>query len=492
MSALNSGFLASVQRNGRQSLCHIRTALGALPRPRGGVPRRARSVGHAALALVRDPWLTGVRIRITLRFAWVQLRKLARIAFSWLQPLVARFHARDESIGVGFHPIRQSLTVVLLAGTLVYGCSSVTHQGPPPSPFSESVLHTLPMGPPLLEPTEPKGPLVTEVMTVSLGDGLLDSPMLDDPDFLRAVDHWDAYWRGAGRRWLPVYLDRMATLSTTVDSALAERDLPMSLRYLPVIESGYSLRATSRVGAVGLWQLMPPTARTLGLEVTPLLDERRNPMKSTEAAMQFITDLNREFGSWFLTLAAYNAGPARVQKILEFHAPGEPYSDSLFWALRDFFPVETQNYVPKLYSTIRVVENPEEYGFEIPTTAPLRFDVVYVPGLTSLATIAQAAGVSYDEVARLNPEFIRGITPPDHAVPVRLPWGQGPTFAQVDASVTGADSSAQALVQASAGGANGVPPAAAGLGGIDPRMTPQLTTITAPTVVPLAPPGSDR
>ena len=67
-------------------------------------------------------------------------------------------------------------------------------------------------------------------------------------------------------------------------------------------------------------------------------------------------------------------------------------------------------------------------------------------------------GVSYDEVARLNPEFIRGITPPDHAVPVRLPWGQGPTFAQVDASVTGADSSAQALVQASAGGANGVPP----------------------------------
>jgi hypothetical protein len=496
MTALNSGFLATVQRTLRQPLCRIRTKLEALPRPTGGFPRRARTMGTAALALARDPWLTGVQIRITLRYAWVQLRRIAKIGLFWVRPIIERLqriHARDESIGVGFTPVRQYLTVVLLAGTLVYGCAWVQSEPPPPAPVGDVELRAAPMGPPLLDFPAPEEAPPAAVVPASLVDDLLDSPMLDDPDFQRAVDRWDAYWRGAGRRWMPIYLERMASLSTTVDSALASNDLPPSLRYLPIIESGYSLRATSRVGAVGLWQLMPPTARTLGLEVTPLIDERRHPVRSTEAAMVFITDLKREFGSWFLTLAAYNAGPGRVRQILRFHAPGEPYSDSLFWALRDFFPAETQNYVPKLYSTIRVAADPEAYGFEVPETAPLRFDVVYVPGLTSLATVAQAAGVSYDEVARLNPEYLRGVTPPDPAVPVRLPWGQGPTFAQVDASVTGADSVAKALVQAVAPDrTNGDPRSSHGaLGGIDPRIAPSLTTIATPTVVPLAPPGSD-
>jgi hypothetical protein len=450
------------------------------------------------MALFRDPWLTGVRIRITLRSAGVQIRRVSRILGQWLAMIlerVRRIHARDESIGVGFHPVRQSLTVVLLLGTLAYGCSSVTREAPPPSPFSEDGLRAYPMGPPLLEDlAEEPAPAVTMVEHRRPDDSLRASPMLDDPDFLRAVDSWDAYWRGNGRRWFPIYLDRMAGFSFTVDSALVEHGLPGSLRYLPLIESGYSPRATSRVGAVGLWQLMPPTARTLGLQVTPLLDERRDPIKATHAAMRFIKDLNREFDSWFLTLAAYNAGPGRVKRILDFHAPGEPYTDSLFWALRDFFPEETQDFVPKFYSAMRAADDPEAYGFRQPRATPLRFDEVYVPGLTSLDLVARAAGVSYDDVVNLNPHYVRGVTPPDHLVPVRLPWGRGPTFAQVEAGIGGGGANAsERLVLANVQDSTGLRLLAPD--GDRERAAPALNrarpAVSAPVVVPLAPPGSD-
>ncbi|MDH3207084.1 MAG: lytic transglycosylase domain-containing protein [Gemmatimonadota bacterium] len=200
-------------------------------------------------------------------------------------------------------------------------------------------------------------------------DHLLTSPVLRDPDFARAVHTWIEYWTVYATDWFPSFLTRMAASGNAVDSALAMRGLPPSLRYLPLIESGYDPGVTSRSGAVGLWQLMPTTARGLGLTVAPLVDERHHAEKSTDAALTYLAELHADFGSWFLALAAYNTGPTRVRSVLRRYAPEAPRGDSLFWALRHRFPVETREFVPKLYGAMWVASRPEAYGYEDPTLA---------------------------------------------------------------------------------------------------------------------------
>jgi hypothetical protein len=194
-------------------------------------------------------------------------------------------------------------------------------------------------------------------------DEMLSSPVLRDADFARDVQWWVGYWTVSASRWFPGYLERMADRGGAVDSALVDHGFPASLRYLPLIESGYDPRVTSRRGAVGMWQLMPSTARGLGLRVSALNDERRHPEKSTEAALRYLDALHGEFGSWFLTLAAYNTGPTRVRSILRRNAPSQNGSDSLFWALREHFPRETREFMPKLYGAMWVASRPEAYGY---------------------------------------------------------------------------------------------------------------------------------
>lgn len=259
-------------------------------------------------------------------------------------------------------------------------------------------------------------------------DELLRSPVLSDPAFAERVHWWMRYWTGPAAGWFPDFLARMAWLGTPVDSALAAYDLPPSLRYLPLIESGYSPGVSSSAAAVGLWQLMAPTARGLGLEVSPLLDERRHIEKSTRAALEYIESLHREFDSWFLTLAAYNSGPTRVRGILRRDAPGEPRTDSLFWALRGRFAPETRDFVPKLFGAMWVASRPEAYGFERPSAGRIAYDTVRVPDQTTLDVVARAAGVPYEEVARLNTEFVRGITPAGRSVSLKVPAGHGDDF----------------------------------------------------------------
>lgn len=259
-------------------------------------------------------------------------------------------------------------------------------------------------------------------------DELLRSPVLRDPDFARDVHWWLEYWTGSASRWFPGFLERMAWLGSHVDSALTAHDLPPSLRYLPLIESGYAPSVTSRATAVGLWQLMAPTARGLGLEVSSVVDERRHIVLSTDAALRYLSSLNDEFDSWFWTLAAYNSGPTRVRAVLRRHAPDEPRTDSLFWALRHHLAPETRDFLPKLYGAMWVASRPEAYGYEVPVVEPLTYDVVEVPGRTTLDLVARAAGTTPDEVVRLNPELVRGITPPGRLVDVKVPPGHGDAF----------------------------------------------------------------
>jgi membrane-bound lytic murein transglycosylase D len=227
----------------------------------------------------------------------------------------------------------------------------------------------------------------------------------------------------------------MGSFGAMVDSALAGAGLPPSLRYLPFIESGYNPGAASRARAVGMWQFMAATAGGLGMEVSALLDERRDPRRSTQAAIAFLTDLHDEFGSWFMALAAYNGGPNRMRRILARYAPGQPPSDSLFWTLRRHFPSETREFLPKFFGAAIVAADPEAHGHEATPHAPFRYDEVSVPDATTLDVIARAAGVPQAEIERLNPQFVRGMTPRGRATAIRVPEGTGTAFADAYALI---------------------------------------------------------
>lgn len=311
-----------------------------------------------------------------------------------------------------------SLVVAAGCGGVV---GTIPHRDPVPVPLVEA------------EPLVPATPMVAHLTPPSAEprvDELLASPVLRDPSFQEDVAEWIDYWQNAARPWFPDFLRRMGGFEQTVDSALAERAMPPSLRYLPLIESGYDPGARSRASAVGMWQFMAGTAREFGMEVGAFVDERRDPFKSTASAVEYLERLHGDFGSWFLALAAYNGGPNRARRILRERAPVAPHSDSLFWALRHHFPRETREFVPKLVGAIMVAQNPQRFGYELgEVDPPFRFDAVEVPQATTLDVLALAAGVDEAEIRRLNPELYRGFTPPGETFTVRVPEGRAELFA---------------------------------------------------------------
>lgn len=282
----------------------------------------------------------------------------------------------------------------------------------------------------------PGGPAVAASST-QIEDELLASPMFQDPEFLYEIGRWVHFWETRHSKWLPTYLERMTWFEDNVDAVLAAHELPWSLRFLPVLGSGYSPSSVSTASAVGLWQFMEPTARDFDMEVTQIVDERRDPFKSTEAAASFLSQLRSDFGSWFLALAAYNAGPGRIRGILRRHAPGAVLSDSLYWAVRQHLPAETRDFVPKFLGAVVVAAEPEKHGYARPNRRPFVFDRVLVTAHTSLAAVARAAGTSHEEITRLNPEFISGVTPPSRNAYVRVPVGSADALAANSAGQPG-------------------------------------------------------
>ena len=148
-------------------------------------------------------------------------------------------------------------------------------------------------------------------------------------------------------------LERMGRFEDFIDAELAARNLPLALRYLPFIESGYNHLAVSPKGAAGLWQLMPETARSLGLEVNSLVDERFDVYAATQAALDYLVALHDRFQCWSLALAAYNAGPTRIERAIRWHGGGRPRNDALFAHIRDWLPGETRDFIPRFLASIR-------------------------------------------------------------------------------------------------------------------------------------------
>lgn len=273
----------------------------------------------------------------------------------------------------------------------------------------------------------PEHPILPERFE-GMVDELLASPMLHHPEFAAEVDRWIGRWSTNFSRWMPTYLERMTAYEVLVDTTLSSHDLPWSLRYLPVIESGYSSTAVSSASAVGMWQFMAPTARDLGLDVDDWVDDRRDPVASTAAAADYLLYLRGEFDSWFLALAAYNAGPDRVKRLIARYLPDVENSDAVYWALRKVLPKETAEFVPNLLGAIIVGSDPTAYGYEAPSRSFFEYDPVAVNGAVSFVTVARAAGTTTEAIATLNPEYLRRSTPPRRQVELRLPRGTAPAF----------------------------------------------------------------
>ncbi len=355
---------------------------------------------------------------------WANLRSLWHaLGHNWI--------LRTGRMPPRLRPSRVAAGVALVvAGGLGLAFAAGRRVGPPASP--DPTPPGLPILPaiPLEFADQPLEAYLRGSLPPERRDALLASPVLRDPEFTRRVHWWVRYWTGPARAWFPGFLTRMSELGTHVDSSLARAGFPPSLRYLPLIESGYAPGVRSGASAVGLWQLMSPTARELGLEVSPLLDERRDFERATDAALAYLDDLHEEFDSWFFALAAYNTGPTRVRRLLRREAAGVPPSDSLFWALRHHFASETRDFLPKLYGAMWVASRPGAYGYETLAPAPLAYDRVEVPHQTTLDVVARAAGVAHADVVALNPQLVRGITPADRVVHVRLPAGGRAAFAR--------------------------------------------------------------
>lgn len=231
-----------------------------------------------------------------------------------------------------------------------------------------------------------------------------------------------------------IWLSRLSRYEGMIRERLRAKGLPEDLVYLTLIESGLSNSAVSRAHAVGMWQFVSGTARLYGLTVDPWVDERRDPFKATDAAVSYLSDLVQKLGSVYLAAAAYNAGEGRIQRSVR-RLPGEPDSltDETFFQLasRRYLRRETRDYVPKLIAASLIAKQPWRYGFtDIPRLAPLTFDEIRVPDATGLDVIARLADTSVATILALNPEFVRGVTPPGREVTVRVPRGLGTLVAE--------------------------------------------------------------
>ncbi len=243
------------------------------------------------------------------------------------------------------------------------------------------------------------------------------------------------YFTGPGRDRMSRSLARGSQYRDLIRDRLAEDGLPSDLEYLPLIESGFSNNAVSKAGAVGIWQFIPETARRYGLRVDRYVDERRDPLRSTDAAVRHIRDLTREFGSPLLAAAAYNGGAGLVRRGLARLRGPDPAlgsADSIgsldddFFRLRDrsLLPAETREYVPQLLAAATIGNDPARFGFRRPARSLLAFDSVPVRRSIDLGTAARAIGLGPRSIADLNPHFIRGATPPGPSW-LRVPIGLG-------------------------------------------------------------------
>ena len=193
-----------------------------------------------------------------------------------------------------------------------------------------------------------------------------------------------------------------------IEEELLRADLPVELRALPIIESALLPTATSRAGAVGLWQFMPATGKSYGLEINSLVDERRDPIRATQAACRYLKDLYAIYSDWTLAIAAYNCGPGNVNKAIA-RAGGQGRN---FWDIYDYLPRETRGYVPAFIGATYAYTYHRQHGIEpAESPIPLSVDTVHVDRLLHFGQIAETIDLPIETLRLLNPQYKLDIVP---------------------------------------------------------------------------------
>ena len=205
-----------------------------------------------------------------------------------------------------------------------------------------------------------------------------------------------SFMLGASNFFMPIF-----------EEALEAYQLPLELKYLPIIESALKPNAVSRVGATGLWQFMLTTGKDYGLTVNSLVDERRDPLKASYAAARYLRDLYKIFGDWSLVIAAYNCGPANINKAI--HRAG---GEKDYWKIYPYLPKETRGYVPAFIAANYVMNYYCEHNIcPMKSQLPVQTDTVVVTRNVNLYQIAGVLGIDINMLRSLNPAYRRDIVP---------------------------------------------------------------------------------
>ena len=231
-----------------------------------------------------------------------------------------------------------------------------------------------------------------------------------------------SYMLGASNFYMPIF-----------EEALEMYQLPLELKYLPIIESALNPKAVSRVGATGLWQFMLATGKQYGLQVNSLVDDRRDPVKSSHAAARYLRDLYKIFGDWNLVIAAYNCGPENINKAIR-RAGG---TNKDYWHIYPYLPRETRGYVPAFIAANYIMTYYSLHNIcPMTTRLPAKTDTVMVKRSVHLEQVAAVMGLNIDLLRSLNPMYRRDIIPGStEPMALRLPLSDTGRFIDMEDSV---------------------------------------------------------
>ena len=261
-------------------------------------------------------------------------------------------------------------------------------------------LGNVPTSPPPIDPNR------RDALEANVRNSTHDLPIELNSRVLAALEYFQ---NGRGHKTMEVGLERVGLYRPMMERILKEEGVPLDLIYLAQAESAFLPRAVSRAKARGMWQFISSRGKEYGLRQTWWIDERSDPEKSTRAAARHLKDLYDEFDDWYLAMAAYNAGPYRVEQALK------KAKATTFWQLAEkrALPKETINYVPTILAFAIIGNNPDTYGFDVEPTKPMETERVQLQEATDLRVIAENLSIPVDSLKELNPHILRWTTPPD-------------------------------------------------------------------------------
>ena len=257
-------------------------------------------------------------------------------------------------------------------------------------------------------------------------------PNVIEMPYNNVVQKYIDLYSGRLRNSVAVLLGRGNFYNPIFEEALESYQVPLELKYLPIIESALNPTAVSRAGAVGLWQFMITTGKQYGLEVTSLIDERRDPIKASYAAARYLKDLYDIFGDWSLAIAGYNCGPNNITKAIKRAGGAKDY-----WTIYPYLPAETRGYVPAFIAANYIMNYYCDHNIcPVNTTLPQGTDTIQVSRNVRMERITELCGISGEELRSLNPQYRTTLIPGDsQTCTLRMPTAAISAFIEAGDSI---------------------------------------------------------